>query len=71
MGALLCSAGKSGGHKGELRAIEFPRIKGGKPFDKQVGWFQALLGEIGQADGAVKVSGPGIKPGGRVSIAQH
>eukprot|EP01051_Picozoa_sp_SAG22_P001648 SAG22_NODE_67_length_22882_cov_25.671553_10_plen_307_part_00 len=47
-------AGKSGGHLGELRAIEFPRIKGGKPFVKSVDWFQALLKEIGQPDAAVK-----------------
>ncbi|MDO5501621.1 MAG: pyrophosphate--fructose-6-phosphate 1-phosphotransferase [Actinomycetia bacterium] len=32
----------------ELRVIEFPRIKGHKKFDAQVGWFQELLGEIGQ-----------------------
>ena len=33
----------------ELRAIEFPRIRGAKPFDPQVDWFQALLGELGQS----------------------
>ena len=32
----------------ELRAIEFPRIKGHKKFDPSVDWFQELLGEIGQ-----------------------
>jgi pyrophosphate--fructose-6-phosphate 1-phosphotransferase len=32
----------------ELRAIEFPRIKGGKAFDVTQPWFQALLKEIGQ-----------------------
>ena len=31
-----------------LRAIEFPRIKGGKPFDTTVGWFDELLKGIGQ-----------------------
>ncbi len=31
-----------------LRAIEFPRIKGGKPFDITVGWFDELLKGIGQ-----------------------
>jgi diphosphate-dependent phosphofructokinase len=31
-----------------LRAIEFPRIKGGKPFDVQTGWFTNLLAAIGQ-----------------------
>jgi diphosphate-dependent phosphofructokinase len=34
---------------GELRAIEFPRIKGGKHFDPSVSWFQDMLGDIGQA----------------------
>jgi hypothetical protein len=29
---------------GVLRAIEFPRIKGGKPFDLGVGWFTDLVG---------------------------
>lgn len=33
---------------GELRAIEFPRIKGGKQFDPATPWFVALLREIGQ-----------------------
>jgi diphosphate-dependent phosphofructokinase len=32
----------------ELRAIEFPRIKGGKRFDTSVPWFGALLAELGQ-----------------------
>ncbi len=32
----------------ELRAIEFARIKGGKPFDVKTGWFQELLASIGQ-----------------------
>jgi pyrophosphate--fructose-6-phosphate 1-phosphotransferase len=32
----------------ELRAIEFPRIKGGKPFDTGQDWFRRLLGELGQ-----------------------
>ncbi len=36
----------------KLRAIEFPRIKGGKPFDIDVKWFGKLLAEIGQAKGA-------------------
>lgn len=35
-----------------LRAIEFPRIKGGKPFDIGQGWFGDLLAEIGQPKGA-------------------
>lgn len=33
---------------GVLRAIEFDRIKGGKPFDAKTPWFVKLLGEIGQ-----------------------
>jgi len=31
-----------------VRAIEFERIKGGKPFDSQQGWFTEMLTEIGQ-----------------------
>ncbi len=33
---------------GVLRAIEFDRIKGGKPFDVKTPWFVKLLSEIGQ-----------------------
>ncbi len=36
-----------------LRAIEFPRIKGGKPFNIDSDWFTQTLAEIGQAKGAV------------------
>jgi pyrophosphate--fructose-6-phosphate 1-phosphotransferase len=32
----------------ELRAIEFPRIAGGKEFDAGVDWFVDLKAEIGQ-----------------------
>ena len=32
----------------ELRAIEFERIKGGKPFDISLDWFASLLDGIGQ-----------------------
>jgi pyrophosphate--fructose-6-phosphate 1-phosphotransferase len=40
-----------------LRAIEFPRIKGGKPFDIHSDWFETTLAEIGQAKGGkVEVS---------------
>ncbi len=35
-----------------LRAIEFPRIKGGKPFDVATPWFTELLAKIGQPKGA-------------------
>ena len=34
---------------GELRAIEFGRIAGHKPFDTTQTWFTDLLGSIGQA----------------------
>ena len=37
---------------GVLRAIEFPRIKGGKPFDLDTPWFNETLADIGQAKGA-------------------
>ena len=40
----------------QLRAIEFERIKGGKPFDIKSKWFVKLLKEIGQPLGkAVEV----------------
>ena len=59
--AVECALrGESGviGHDEEagdrLRAIEFPRIAGGKPFDTTQAWFRALLADIGQpvAEGA-------------------
>ena len=33
---------------GELNLIEFKRIKGGKPFDKNTDWFQSMLEAINQ-----------------------
>ena len=36
-----------------LRAIKFPRIKGGKEFDTKLAWFNKLLKDIGQPKGAV------------------
>ena len=36
----------------ELRACEFERIKGGKPFDIDQSWFCELIAEIGQPKGA-------------------
>jgi len=36
-----------------IRAIEFERVKGGKPFDLNVEWFQTMLKEIGQECGQV------------------
>jgi len=38
-------------NKNVLRAIEFPRIKGGKPFDIDTPWFGEMLKAIGQAKG--------------------
>jgi diphosphate-dependent phosphofructokinase len=35
-----------------LRAIEFPRIAGGKPFNIDTPWFEELLAAIGQTKGA-------------------
>ncbi len=37
--------------KNRLRAIEFPRIKGGKAFDIDEKWFDALLKGVGQPKG--------------------
>ena len=41
--------GEDEGRGGELRAIEFERIAGGKAFDTSAPWFTGLLTEIGQA----------------------
>jgi pyrophosphate--fructose-6-phosphate 1-phosphotransferase len=43
--------GHDEGAGGRLRAIEFPRIKGGKPFDTDQPWFDELLASIGQDKG--------------------
>jgi hypothetical protein len=37
---------------GRLQAIEFSRIKGGKPFNTAAPWFSELLADIGQPRGA-------------------
>lgn len=57
--AVECAQARVGGvigedeaNGGELRAIEFERIKGGKPFDIQTEWFGRLLKEIGQPMGS-------------------
>lgn len=42
---------------GTLRAIEFPRIKGGKPFDIDTPWFNDMLKAIGQPKGKRLVAG--------------
>jgi len=44
--------GHDEGHGLRLRAIEFARIKGGKPFDTSTAWFDELLAAIGQPKGA-------------------
>jgi pyrophosphate--fructose-6-phosphate 1-phosphotransferase len=41
-------AGLDDDHGQELRLIEFERIKGGKPFDEHMDWYQSMLKEIGQ-----------------------
>jgi pyrophosphate--fructose-6-phosphate 1-phosphotransferase len=38
-------------HQFVLRAIEFPRIKGGKPFNIDSDWFSEMLSAIGQTKG--------------------
>jgi pyrophosphate--fructose-6-phosphate 1-phosphotransferase len=57
--AVDCALRREGGVIGHdedqgciLRAIEFPRIKGGKPFNTDAPWFGALLKDIGQPQGA-------------------
>jgi pyrophosphate--fructose-6-phosphate 1-phosphotransferase len=39
---------------GDLRTIEFERIKGGKPFDPAAEWFTAMLDEIGQPSASAR-----------------
>lgn len=57
-GAQYALDGKSGvagldeDHGDQMSIIDFPRIKGGKPFDIDQDWFEGLLGEIGQPKGA-------------------
>ena len=41
-------AGLDDNHGQELRLIEFERIKGEKPFDEHMDWYQSILKEIGQ-----------------------
>ena len=36
---------------GELDLIDFKRIKGGKPFNTELDWYQSMLTEIGQTKG--------------------
>jgi len=42
---------------GVLRAVEFARIKGGKPFNVEVAWFPELLRTIGQPSAVVVAAG--------------
>ena len=56
--AVQCAFAGKGGVVGEdeergnaLRAIEFDRIKGGKPFNIKTPWFVRLLKDIGQTPG--------------------
>jgi pyrophosphate--fructose-6-phosphate 1-phosphotransferase len=56
--AVDCAVARRGGvighdeeYRDVLRAIEFPRIKGGKPFDIDTPWFGELLQAMGQAKG--------------------
>ena len=56
-------------HGGRLRAIEFPRVKGGKPFDIESPWFTELLKDIRQPKGrGLVVSHDGDHP---PSIPSH
>ena len=41
-------AGPSDELNGEIDCIEFKKIKGGKPFDPKLPWYQKILTEIGQ-----------------------
>lgn len=57
--AVECALRREGGvighdedHDNRLRAIEFDRIKGGKPFNIDTPWFEQLLASIGQEKGA-------------------
>ena len=43
--------GHDEGKENRLRAIEFDRIKGGKPFDIDTPWFEELLAGMGQSKG--------------------
>ena len=62
--AVECALRREGGvighdedQDGRLRAIEFDRIKGGKPFDPATEWFDDLLATIGQPRGKSDASG--------------
>ncbi|HCX73103.1 MAG TPA: pyrophosphate--fructose-6-phosphate 1-phosphotransferase [Candidatus Cloacimonas sp.] len=42
--------GQDEDYDGEMRCIEFERIKGGRPFDTTQEWFRQMLKEIGQGE---------------------
>ena len=44
-------AGLDDDKNGELCLIDFKRIKGGKPFNTELDWYQSMLTEIGQIKG--------------------
>ena len=41
-------AGLDDNQDSQLKLIDFKRIKGGKPFDTSLDWYQSMLKEIGQ-----------------------
>jgi diphosphate-dependent phosphofructokinase len=51
--------GHDEGKNNALRAIEFPRIKGGKVFDTDMKWFAKLLKDLGQPKGGKIVASHG------------
>jgi pyrophosphate--fructose-6-phosphate 1-phosphotransferase len=51
LGGVAGLIGHDEGRSGELRAIELPRIRGGKPFDLSVPWYGGMLDAIGQPMG--------------------
>ncbi len=48
LGGISGVVGEDEDNGGEIRACEFPRIKGGKPFDVELPAFKAMLSAIGQ-----------------------
>jgi pyrophosphate--fructose-6-phosphate 1-phosphotransferase len=48
LGGVSGVVGEDEDRGGALRAIEFERIRGGKPFDLRTGWWRELLDDIGQ-----------------------
>ncbi|HEY4101233.1 MAG TPA: pyrophosphate--fructose-6-phosphate 1-phosphotransferase [Gemmatimonadales bacterium] len=48
LGGVSGVVGEDEDRGGALRAIEFERIRGGKPFDLRTGWWRELLDAVGQ-----------------------